>query len=102
MRNRGRRARGAVLSGFAESAAPFAIVFPADDDYNVGILDVMAHQADAGFDIVCASRFMPGGSMIGCPWLKATLVRIGNFTLYHLAHCRRETRAMASAYFPAA
>ena len=23
--------------------------------------------------------------MVGCPWLKAVLVRAGNFTLYHLA-----------------
>ncbi len=23
--------------------------------------------------------------MVGCPWLKAVLVRVGNFTLYHLA-----------------
>jgi len=85
VRNGGRGAHGAVLSGFAESAAPFAIVFPADDDYNVGILGVMVRQADAGFDIVCASRFMRGGSMISCLWLKAALVRLGNFTLYHFA-----------------
>ena len=23
-----------------------------------------------GYDVVCASRFMPGGTMQGCPWLK--------------------------------
>jgi glycosyltransferase involved in cell wall biosynthesis len=34
VRNRGRGAHGAVLSGFAASKAPFAIVLPADDDYN--------------------------------------------------------------------
>jgi hypothetical protein len=28
---------------------------------------------------------MAGGNMIGCPWLKAALVRSANFTLYHLA-----------------
>jgi dolichol-phosphate mannosyltransferase len=55
------------------------------DPPNVGILHAMVHQADAGFDIVCASLLMPGGSMIGCPWLKAALARIGKFTLYHLA-----------------
>lgn len=85
IRNRGRGAHGAVLTGFAASQAPFALVFPADDDYNAGMLDAMVTQAEAGCDIVCASRFMPGGSMVGCPWLKATLVRAGNFTLYHLA-----------------
>jgi hypothetical protein len=34
---------------------------------------------------VCASRFMPGGAMIGCPWLKGMLVRTANFTLHHFA-----------------
>jgi dolichol-phosphate mannosyltransferase len=85
VRNRGKGAHGAVLSGFAAGYAPFAAVLPADDDYNAEILDPMVWLAESGCDIVCASRFMPGGSMVGCPWLKAVLVRAGNFTLYHLA-----------------
>src|ERR1019366_2173683 len=85
VRNRGRGAHDAVVAGFAASEAPFAIVFPADDDYNAVIIDAMVARAETGCDIVCASRFMPGGSMVGCPWLKALLVRAGNFTLYHLA-----------------
>jgi len=85
VRNRGRGAHGAVLTGFAASTAPFVVMLPADDDYNAGMLDAMAAKAQAGYDIVCASRFMAGGGMQGCPWLKATLVRAANFTLYHLA-----------------
>jgi dolichol-phosphate mannosyltransferase len=85
VRNRGRGAHGAVLSGFAASTAPYAVVLPADDDYNAGMLDAMVAKADSGCDIVCASRFMRGGSMHRCPWLKGVLVRAGNFTLYHLA-----------------
>ena len=85
VRNRGRGAHGAVLTGFAASDSPCAVVLPADDDYNAGILDLMVEQAQSGCDIVCASRFMPGGSMTGCPWLKAVLVRAANFTLYHFA-----------------
>ena len=85
VRNRGKGAHGAVLSGFAASQAPFALVFPADDDYNAGMLDAMVQMAESGCDIVCASRFMPGGSMVGCPPLKAFFVRAGNFTLYHFA-----------------
>lgn len=96
VRNCGRGAHGAVLTGFSASQAPFAIVLPADDDYNAGILDAMVAQAEAGCDIVCASRFMPGGSMVGCPWLKAALVRAGNFTLYHLA--RLPTRDASNGF----
>ena len=86
VRNRGHGAHGAVLTGFAISDAPLAVVFPADDDYNAGILDTMVKEAERGCDIVCASRFMPGGSMVGCPWLKALLVHAANFTLYHFAN----------------
>jgi dolichol-phosphate mannosyltransferase len=85
VRNRGRRAHGAVLTGFAASTEPFVLVFPADDDYNADILDAMVQEAERGCDVVCASRFMRGGGMQDCPWLKAVLVRSANFTLYHLA-----------------
>jgi glycosyltransferase involved in cell wall biosynthesis len=96
VRNRGRGAHGAVLSGFAASQVPFVVVLPADDDYNAGILDALVARADSGCDIVCASRFMAGGSMVGCPWLKAFFVRAGNFTLYHLA--RLPTRDASNGF----
>lgn len=96
VRNRGRGAQGAVLSGFAASQAPFALMLPADDDYNAAIIDAMVRLGETGCDIVCASRFMPGGSMVGCPWLKATLVRAGSFTLHHLA--RLPTRDASNGF----
>ena len=85
VRNTGRGAHGAVLSGFAASTAPHILVYPADDDYNAVILDRMAAAAQAGNDIVSACRFMPGGEMTNCPWLKDLLVRLSAFTLHYLA-----------------
>ncbi len=85
VRNRGQGAHGAVMIGFAASTAPFVLVFTADDDFNAGIVDTMVANAEQGAEIVCACRFMPGGCMVGCRWLKATLVRIAAFTLYHVA-----------------
>jgi dolichol-phosphate mannosyltransferase len=96
MRNRGKGAHGAVMTGLKVGGAPFAVVLPADDDYNAGILDPMVRMAESGCDIVCASRFMLGGSMVGCPWLKALLVRSGNFSLYHLA--RLPTRDASNGF----
>ena len=83
--NPGRGAHSAVLAGFAASTAPFVVVFPADDDFNGGILDSVVSLARQGNDIVCASRFMPGGRMEGCPWLKAALVRSAAFLLHRVA-----------------
>jgi glycosyltransferase involved in cell wall biosynthesis len=85
VRNTGRGAHQAVMTGLDASTAPFVIVYPADDDFNAAILDRMVAVAESGCDIVCASRFIPGGSMVGCPWLKAALVRLSAFTLCHLA-----------------
>jgi len=75
VKNRGKGAFGAVVTGFAESTAPAVLVFPADDDYNAPRLDAMVEGFREGCDIVCASRFIPGGKMVGCPLLKAAIVR---------------------------
>lgn len=85
VKNRGRGAFGAVVTGFASSRAPAVLVFPADDDYNAPRLDAMVAKFREGCDIVCASRFIPGGRMVGCPWLKAAIVRGSAFALHHLA-----------------
>lgn len=96
VRNRSSGPHAAVMSGFAESQAPFVLVFPADDDFNAGIIDAMVAKAEQGADIVCASRFIPGGCMVGCPWLKALLVRTAAFTLYYVA--RLPTRDATSGF----
>jgi dolichol-phosphate mannosyltransferase len=85
VRNPGRGAHAAVMAGFAASQAPVVVVYPADDDFNAGIIDDMVALVGDGCDVVCASRFLPGGTMQGCPWLKAVLVRTAAFTLHHFA-----------------
>jgi glycosyltransferase involved in cell wall biosynthesis len=85
VRNAGRGAHAAVMSGFAASTAPFVLMYPADDHTNAPMLDRMVELARQGCDIVCASRFMPGGAMVGCPLLKAMLVRTANATLHRFA-----------------
>jgi len=85
VRNDRRGAHAAVMTGFAATTAPFVLMFPADDHINAAMLDRMVALARGGCEIVCASRFMPGGAMVGAPPLKAALVRAGNFTLHHLA-----------------
>jgi len=85
VKNRGHGAHGAVVTGFEESTAAAVLVYPGDDDYNASRVDCIFEQFRAGNEIVAASRFMPGGRMEGCPWLKAFLVRGSAFLLYQLA-----------------
>jgi glycosyltransferase involved in cell wall biosynthesis len=85
VKNRGKGALGAVLTGFEESRAPAVLVYPADDDYNAPQMDPMMSRLREGCDIVSASRFISGGCMKDCPWLKAFLVRSSAIVLHYLA-----------------
>jgi dolichol-phosphate mannosyltransferase len=84
VKNRGVRAHGAITTGFQDSSAPAVLVYPGDDDYNGGRVDALMDGFRAGAEIVAASRFVPGGCMVGCPWLKAFFVRASALALYHL------------------
>jgi hypothetical protein len=83
VRNSGKFAHGAVMTGFSYSDASAMISYMADDDYNAKVIDTMIALYRSGHDVVCASRFMQGGSMINCPWLKSFLVRTASLLLYH-------------------
>jgi glycosyltransferase involved in cell wall biosynthesis len=85
VKNRGKGAFGAVVTGFEDSTAPYVLVFPADDDYNAPRIDALVAKARGGAEIVAASRFMSGGSMTGAPLLKDVLTRISAFALWHFA-----------------
>jgi glycosyltransferase involved in cell wall biosynthesis len=84
VKNRGQGALGAILTGFAASSAPAVLMMPADDDYNAPRIDSMVDMARQGAAIVCPSRFMRGGNMLGCPWFKATLVRGTAWFMYYV------------------
>jgi dolichol-phosphate mannosyltransferase len=85
VKNRKKGVLGAITTGFEESDASAVIVFPADDTVNAVIIDRMNEKFREGCEIVAASRFIQGGCMEGCPWLKGTLVRVASFTLHYLA-----------------
>jgi dolichol-phosphate mannosyltransferase len=75
----------AILAGFRATNAPAVLMMAADDDYNAPIIDRMVALVREGAEIVVASRFVEGGYMRDCPWLKAFLVRSSAWTLYHIA-----------------
>ncbi len=85
IKNEGKGVFDAIQTGFKKSNAPAVIVMPADDTFNAGIIDSLVLHWRSGSEIVAPSRFMKGGCMKGCPWLKAALVRSAAFVLYHVA-----------------
>jgi dolichol-phosphate mannosyltransferase len=82
IKNKGKGAHGAVITGLYESDAHAVISYMADDDYNAAKLNEIYEKSLQGYDIVCPSRFIHGGSMKGCRWQKAFLVRSVAFTLH--------------------
>lgn len=85
VKNAGTGPHAAVMSGLNAAVSDAVLVMPADDDYNSDIIDRMVDGFHEGNDIVVASRFVSGGCMVGCPPLKAFLVRATAVTLRYLA-----------------
>ena len=82
LKNNGIGAHDAIITGMHYSNSDCIIVFPADDIINQNIIDKMYMEYKNDCDVVVASRFMKGGSMVGCPLLKSFLVRAASKTLY--------------------
>ncbi len=85
VKNPSRGPHSAVLAGFRASRAPAVLVYQADDTFNSGIVDALYAKFLEGNDLVAPSRFIPGGTMQGAPFLKAFLVRTAAFTLSRFA-----------------
>ena len=82
-RNRvGRGVLNAIKAGFSAARAPHVLVMMADGSDEANVIDGMVALAEAGADVVSASRYMPGGRQEGGPPLKRTLSRIAGLTLH--------------------
>lgn len=85
LRNQGTGPFGAAVTGFRASEAPAVLLLAADDDYNAPRIDRLVAKYKQGYDLVVASRFIPGGSMTGCPIVKSVLVRTAAWVMRAIA-----------------
>lgn len=76
----------AIKQGLLYSDSDCVIVFPADDFLNINLIDQMYSLYKNGNDVVVPSRFMKGGSMIGCPIIKEILVRSASIILFYFSN----------------
>jgi glycosyltransferase involved in cell wall biosynthesis len=83
-KNTGKGVCEAIKQGLLASQTTFVLVTMADlsDDYEK--LPLMLEKAMAGWDIVCGSRYMRGGSQHGGPILKHMLSRLAGLSLHWL------------------
>lgn len=80
----GRGVAYAIRKGLRSVTDGAALVVMADMADDLRVVDAMAAKMDEGCDVVCGSRYMPGGRQIGGPWLKGMLSRLAGWSLYLL------------------
>ena len=83
VKNHSKGFNSAIISGFRSSQAQAVIFFMGDDHINHNIIDLCFKKFKEGYEIVCPSRFIRGGEMIGNPILKEVLTRLASFILYN-------------------
>lgn len=81
----GRGALNAIKTGLAEVTTEFAVVTMADLCDPPAVINTMFKKAlDEGSDIVCASRYMKGGSQSGGGLIKPLMSKYACLSLYFL------------------
>jgi glycosyltransferase involved in cell wall biosynthesis len=75
---------GALLTGFQRVKSGPALVVMGDMSDDLAIVDKMVRLHSEGFHIVAASRYMPGGKLVGGPMLKGNMSRYAGLTLHWL------------------
>jgi len=75
----------ALRAGFAAAQGEAVCVTMADASDQPEDVGRMLERLEAGYDLIAASRYMPGGRQIGGPPLKTALSRLAGLSLYFIA-----------------
>ena len=81
LKNKYEGLNGAIKTGFENIQSKATLLYPADDHKNFNLISKMFNKFNEGYDIVCASRFIDGGSYEGAPLIKRLIVKFVSFTL---------------------
>jgi dolichol-phosphate mannosyltransferase len=77
--------RYAIEAGMRAATAPVVVVMMADLSDDFRRVEPMIELCEQGADVVCASRYSPGGAQVGGPLVKKTLSRLAGKSLHRLA-----------------
>ena len=73
----------ALISGFNNTKAEAILIFMADDHINHNVINLCHEKFKEGYQVICPSRFIKGGKMIGNPFFKAFLTKLASFFLFN-------------------
>lgn len=74
----------AIKTGFKKARGQAIVVVMADLSDDLSQIDQMYKLIKKSYDIVCASRYMPGGKKIGGPIIKTLLSKFAGLSLYYI------------------
>jgi len=83
IKNSYRGFNNALISGFKRSRAKAVLFYMADDHINHNTINLCYEKFKEGNQVICPSRFVKGGKMIGNPILKSILTRLASFFLFY-------------------
>jgi dolichol-phosphate mannosyltransferase len=79
----GRGVTGAIKTGLEAVESGPVLVTMADLSDELTQVDQMYQLYQQGFDVVCGSRYMQGGQLIGGPFFKQLMSRVSGLTLHY-------------------
>ena len=85
IRNPKQGPNSAIIEGINSSIAEIILIYMADDFENVKIINNMINLIERGNDLIIASRFIPGGNMLGAKKIKKVITVIGSYLIYYFA-----------------
>jgi glycosyltransferase involved in cell wall biosynthesis len=80
----GRGALNAIKVGMESAKEEMVLVMMADSSDRLDVVDGMCEKMAQGYDLVCGSRYMKGGSQTGGPFLKGLFSRTAGVSLHLL------------------
>lgn len=75
-------ALNAILTGLYHTHSEYKLVMMADLSDNLEAVDEMLLKAKEGYDVICGSRYMKGGSQKGGGKIKSLLARCAGLSLH--------------------
>ena len=83
IKNYTRGFNNALISGIKKTDSDAILIYMADDHENHKLIDTCFEKFLSGYDVVCPSRFIEGGKMIGNPFFKGLITKIVSYFLYN-------------------
>ena len=73
----------ALVSGFKKATSKAVLIYMADDHINHNVINLCYEKFRQGYQIICPSRFIKNGKMIGNPFMKSILTKLASFFLFN-------------------